>query len=244
MSQHEISKHPSNIAESAVEYLKSVDVSEKTKKLYSEVLYLFLESLLNDPSAVIVSDNGEYLLSDNWDDYYGGAISGFIDWWLPRKVIGGDTLQARAPGILLKWVKWCYQHNYFDEEHYEDFIDSLPRGKSKEVKRLQKAGELLYSLHTPNPGAWMTGDEDKVVPIDHHKKSDEWDEGYMKIMRLEKEFAYVENEEGTKRGPVMLSKALAKALKVGDVMNVCIGRYGKLWKVLESGNVYAEDSIL
>jgi len=28
----EISKHPSDIAESAVEYLKSVEVSEKTKK--------------------------------------------------------------------------------------------------------------------------------------------------------------------------------------------------------------------
>ena len=141
-----ISKHPSNIAESAVEYLKSVEVSEKTLKLYAEVLYLFLESLLSDPSAVIESDDSKYLLSHNWDDYYGGAISSFIDWWLPRKLMGADTLKTRAPGVLRKWIKWCYQHNYFDEEHYEDFMDSLPRAKSKKVKCLQDAGYLLFNL--------------------------------------------------------------------------------------------------
>ena len=104
-------------------------------------------------------------------------------------MIGGDTLQVRAPGILRKWVKWCYQHNYFDEEHYEDFMDALPRSKSKDVKRLQKATDLLYFLHDPDPGAWMTGDEDKIVSIDHHKEPDEWNEGYMKIIRFEKDFA-------------------------------------------------------
>jgi hypothetical protein len=239
----DISKHPSNIAKSAVEYLKSVEASEKTKKLYSEIFYFFLESLLSDPSAVVEGDDGEYLLSHNWDDYYGGAISSFIDWWLPRKVIGANTLMARTPGVLRKWIKWCYKHNYFDKEHYDDFIDSLPRGKSKEVKRLQKAGDLLYSLHSPNPAAWMTGDEEKVVSIDHYKEPDELDEGFMRIIRFEKDFAYLENEEGAKRGPVMLSKELVKVLKVGDTMNVSIGRYDKLWKVLESGNVYAEDTI-
>lgn len=239
----EISRHPSDIAKSAVEYLKSVDISEKTLKLYTEVLYLFLENLLSDPSAVIEGDDGKYLLSHNWDDYYGGAISSFIDWWLPRKVIGADTLKTRAPGVLRKWITWCFQHNYFDEEHYEDFIDSLPRAKNKEVKRLQNAGHLLYSLHTPNPSAWVTGDENKVVSIDHNKEPYEWDEGYMRIIRFEKDFGYFENEEGTERGPVMLNKELVKVLKVGDVINVGIGLFGKYWKVLESGNVYAEDTI-
>ena len=49
----EISKHPSNIAESAIKYLRTVRVSEKTKKIYTEVISLFLESLLSDPSAVV-----------------------------------------------------------------------------------------------------------------------------------------------------------------------------------------------
>jgi len=42
---------------------------------------------------------------------------------------------------------------------------------------------------------------------------------------------------------LMLSKELVKVLKVGDVINVGIGLFGKYWKVLESGNVYAEDTV-
>ena len=41
----------------------------------------------------------------------------------------------------------------------------------------------------------------------------------------------------------MLGQGLVKLLKVGDVINVVIGRFGKSWKVLESGNVYAEGTI-
>lgn len=240
---HELSKHPSNIAKSAIEYLETIKVSEKTRRIYEDVLYLFVESLQSDPSAVIEREDGEYLLCNNWDAYYGGVASYFIDWWLPRKVISSNALQVRAPGILRKWFKWCYQHNYFDEERYKDFLDALPQGKSKEVERLQKAGELLYLLHTPNPGAWITGDYDKVVSINQEKEPEAWDEGYMKIIRLEKDFGYFENEEGVKIGPVMLSRELVKILKGGDVVNVEIGRYGKHWRVLGSGNVYSEGTI-
>ena len=147
---------------------------------------------------------------------------------------------AVVPNHLPKfiWGDVYPKHNYFDEEHYKDFIDSLPRAKSKEVKRLQNAGYLLYSLHTPNPSAWATGDENKVVSLVHNKELDEWDEGYMRIIRFEKDFAYLENEEGTERGPILFSKELVKVLKIGDVINVGIGLFGKHWKVLESGNVY------
>lgn len=240
----EMARHPSDIAKSAIEYLETVTVSEKTRTLYEDVLSLFIESLLSDPAAVIEAESGEYLLSDDWDSYYGGAISNFLDWWLPRKWMGSRSIPARAPGILRKWIRWCYQNHYFETERYEDLLDALPRDKGKEVKRLQKAGELLYLLHSPNPGAWLTGDHDKVVSIDKGKEAQEWDEGYMKIIRFERNSAYLENEEGVERGPVMLSKQLAKWLKVGDVINVIIGRFGKSWKVLESGSVYAEGTIL
>ena len=240
---NEIAKHPFNIAKSSVEFLKAVKVSEKSKRIYTEVLSLFIESLLSDPSAVVEAENGEYLLSNNWDAYYGGAISNFLDWWLPRKWMGSDEIQARAPGVLRKWIKWCYQNNCFEKDRYEDLLDSLPRGKSAEVKRLQKAGELLYLLHSPDPGAWMTGDYNKVVSIDQMKEPEEWDEGYMRIIRFKRKMAYLENEEGEERGPVMLSEELVKTLEKGDVINVAIGKFGKAWKVLESGNVYAEGAI-
>lgn len=162
---NQISRHPSDISQSVVKYLKSVKMSEKTRKLYEDVLSLFIDSLLSDPSAVSETSDGEFVLSANWDDYYGGVMSSFLDWWLPRKFMGSETIPVRAPGVLRKWVKWCFENGYFEEERYEDLLDALPKGKSGEVKRLQKAGDLLYRLHSPNPGAWMTKDPDKVADI-------------------------------------------------------------------------------
>jgi hypothetical protein len=238
----QLSKHPSNIAEAAVRYLKTVSVSAKTKKSYEEVLDLFIESLCSDPSSVVEGKDGSYLLATQWDAYYGGAVDNFLNWWFPRKVLGADVLHRKAPGILRKWLKWCYEQRYFEKDRYDDFMEALPRGKGIEVKRLQKAGDLLYRLHTPDPGAWLRGEPDKVVPISQKEKPEQLDEGYMKILRFQGNFACLANESGKKRGPVMLSKDLVKLLKVGDVLNVGIGKYGKYWKVLESGNVYAEES--
>lgn len=240
---NQIARHASDIAQSAAKYLKTIKVSEKTGRLYENVLSLFIDSLLSDPSAITETDSGEYVLKNNWDAYYGGVFSNFLDWWLPRKWMGSDTILARAPGILRKWVKWCFQNNYFGKERYEDLLESLPKGKSSEVKRLQKASELLYRLHRPSPDAWITGDLDKVVPVHQIREPDEYDEGYMKIIRFKKNSAYLENEEGEERGPVMLRRELVNLLQVGDVMNLAIGRFGKSWKVLESGNVYAEGTI-
>ena len=239
----EIARHPSDIARAAVEYLKEVQVSEKTKEIHAMVLSLFIDCLCSEPTAVTEGENGEYLLSFNWDEYYGGVIEDFLNWWLPSKWLGSDTIPAKAPGVLRKWIKWSYEKGYFEEARYKDFLEALPRRKTGDIKRLQKAEDLLYRLHSPDPGAWMRGEHDKVVPIQRNRAPEELNEGYMKVIRLEKESAYLEDEGGKRIGPVILSRELVKVLKVGDVVNVAIGRFGKHWKVLESGNVYGEGTI-
>ena len=85
-----------------------------------------------------------------WDVYYGGAISNFIDHWMPRKVIGADELQQKAPGILReKMVEMVSRGGVFDKETLDEFLSGLPRGKRKDITRLQEATELLYRLHSP-----------------------------------------------------------------------------------------------
>jgi hypothetical protein len=49
--------------------------------------------------------------------------------------------------------------------------------------------------------------------------------------------------DGKDFGPVLIGSELRALLKVGDVVNVGIGRFGKAWKVLESGNVYPEGAV-
>jgi len=230
----ELLRHPSDISRSAIEFLNELDFTEKTKSIYRNVILLFIDMLRSDPYAVVEGKSGDLLVT-NWKDYRGDIISNFIDWWLPRKWIGSDTILLRAPGVMRRWINWCYKNRYINKKQQKEFLSALPRNKTKEIKRLQEAAHKLYLLHTPNPGVW----KDKVVPIDIMREPDDWDEGYMRILYFEGNSAYLENEEGVKVGPVMLTKELVELLRPGDVINVVIGRFGRIWKVLESGNVYS-----
>ena len=52
-----------------------------------------------------------------------------------------------------------------------------------------------------------------------------------------------ENEGSDIIGPTLLIKELEDIIKFGDVMNVVVGKFGKSRKVLESENVYGEDTV-
>ncbi len=236
----EFSKHPSDISKSAIEFLNELNFTEKTKNIYRTVILLFIDMLCSDPSSTMEGENGEYLLATHWRDYDSEVIFSFIDWWLPRKWIGSDTILLRAPVVMRRWINWCYKKGYISKRKHKGFLSALPKNKIKQIKRLQEAAQKLYLLHTPNPVIWKT---DKVVPIDIMREPDDWDEGYMKILYFNGNSAYLENEEGIKVGPVMLTKELVDLLRPGDVINVVIGRFGRIWKVLESGNVYADGVI-
>ncbi len=237
----EISRHPSDIAKSAIKFLNELEYGRRTKNIYRTVILLFIDMLCSDPEAVEEAEDGTFLLVNNWNDYDSGIISNFIDWWLPKKWIGKDIILFRAPTVMRRWLSWCYKNGYFGRKKYRNFVSVIPRGKIKEIKRLQEAAHKLFLLHTPNPALWE--EESKIVPIDILREPEDWDEGYMKILYFRGNLAYLENEEGLKVGPVMLSKELVELLRPGDVINVVIGKFGKIWKVLESGNVYADGVI-
>jgi hypothetical protein len=230
-------KHPSNIARSASEYLTQLSGSEKTKRTHEDILFLFVQSLCGDSTAVVELDNGEFVLKYNWEDYYGGAVSSFIDWWIPRKVMSSATLQSDAPGVMRKWIKWCYKEDYFDKEHYDEYISA--------VQRLNKVEKLLYELHSPQLGSLLPGKvQGNIIPItrQRNKAPQRVVEGYMRVAKLDNTNCYLENEEGLQMGPVRLSKPVVDLLRIGDVMDVLIGKFGETWKVLESGGVSDKNS--
>ena len=238
-------KHPSNIARSASEYLTQLSGSEKTKRTHEDILFLFVQSLCGDSTAVVELESGEFVLEHNWEDYYGGAVSSFIDWWIPRKVMGSATLQSDAPGIMRKWIKWCYKEDYFDKEHYDEYISAVPTNKRKEVQRLNKVEKLLYELHVPQRESLSASKaQGNIIPITRQKNKAPQiiEEGHMLVVKLDKTNCFLENEEGEQMGPVKLCKAIVDLLRIGDVMDVVIGKFGENWKVLESGGVFDKNS--
>ena len=241
----EFFKHPSNIARSASEYLTQLSGSEKTKRTHEDILFLFVQSLCGDSTAVVELDNGEFVLEHNWEDYYGGAVSSFIDWWIPRKVMGSATLQSDAPGIMRKWIKWCYKEDYFDKKHYDEYISAVPINKKKEVQRLNKVEKLLYELHAPQQESLAPSKvQGNIIPITRQKNKAPQiiEEGHMLVVKIDKTNCFLENEEGEQMGPVKLCKAIVDLLRIGDVMDVVIGKFGENWKVLESGGVFDKNS--
>ncbi len=238
----DLTVNPSNIAKAATEFLSSLKVAAKTKRQYEDVLWLLIESLKGDGSSCIELPDGAYVLNDNWDAFYGGAITGFIDWFLPRKVMMSEDDMKRVPGILRKFIQWSFDHNFFDKKHYDGYMDSLPKSKSSEVKRLRDLEKLLYHLHSPNPGAWARGELDKVQSIAQKRQPEEVAEGYMVFVQSENERGFFKLGK-KKLGPVLLTNEIASKLKSGDIANLTIGRYGKIWMVLETGNVYPEGTM-
>jgi hypothetical protein len=225
------------MAQSSVRFIHEARVSPKTQALYADVLSLFIVYLVSGSDSVEETPEGDLLLQAGWETYYGGAFDNFIDYFLPRKVLGSATLASKAPAVLRKWVQWSFENGYLDKERYEDFLLAVPVSKGREAKRLQKATNLLDKLHAMTPEALLLNLSDKLIPIQDVREPDGVVEGYMQVKRLEDEVGYVQDEDGAEIGPVFFGKALVEVLKVGDVLSIEVARYGTQWLVLESGSV-------
>lgn len=235
-----LEKHPSSIARSAVGFLRDAHVAEKTRRLYEDVLELFVAYLMNNAETVEPSPDGDHVLVQDWGAYWGGAFDGFLDFFLPSQVLSSATLRARAPGVLRKWLKWSYEHGYLDDERFDDFLEAVPPSKGADMRRLQKASDRLFDLHTPPVADLLNENVARLVYEHETREPDELEEGYMMVARFDGEAAYVKTEFGRLVGPVFLGRAVIDVLRTGDVINVAVGRYGKRWHVLESGEVYPE----
>ena len=235
-------ENPSDIGRAADGFVSSLTLSGNSKRLYENILWLFIESLKGDGSTCVELPSGAYVLKDDWCDFYGGAISSFLDWFLPRKAMLQDDEMQRAPGIIKKFVEWSFEQKYFDREHYDDFMDSLPKSKSRDIKRLRELEEGLYLLHSPNPGAWAKGEFDNVETLAVRRQPEKLEMGYMTFLEGEKDRGYF--KQGRKKiGPVMLTSKIISKFKPGDIANLTLGLFDQVWMVLETGNVYPEGTM-
>lgn len=250
--------HPSDIAKSAIGYIawmrrqvkpspfRGEAVNEFMKRIIAwrrdlewqtDVIFLFIEYLRNDSS----NPQEDQPLTLNWADCDRQTISDFVNRWLPSKV-KTNSIEIKAPAILRNWLIWCRKRNILEKKHFNELIQSLPKGKGEEIRRLQRAGELLFRLHSPvDKGQQHEGQN--IISINCRRHPLESREGYMKVRWIGENIVYLETQEGVLIGPVLVGSDLAKTLKVGNVMFVELGRYARCWKVLRSGNVYAEGVI-
>lgn len=233
-------KYPSDIAQAAVDYLLMLESKDEQSYHHREIIFLFIESLKYSEDGFLETDEGEFLLSCHWSDIWGGAVSGFLDYWFQGKTQNVDEGMFSAPDIMRDWIQWCFDKGYFELKRYQDFMRSLPLGKTIEMKRLHRASLRLFELHTPNCG---DDKSNKVLSFVKHIEPKVKIEGYMKLVEARGCQGYFISESGSEIGPVLLSEALVSTLRSGDVLNVSLGKINNSWKILQSGNVYSNGVI-
>jgi len=253
-----IFSHPSDIAKSAIRYIAWARGQVKPSPFKGEAMPQFMKRVIAwrrdlERQADIIFMFMEYLrissglsadqpLTMNWSECERRTISEFVNRWLPLKV-KTNTIEIQAPAVLRKWLIWCRKRNILGKERFNELIQSLPRGKGEEIRRLQRAGELLFRLHSPVEEGGRAFDRRNILSINHRRQPVEYREGYMKVRWIGENMVYLETREGVLVGPVLVGSELTKTLRIGNVMFVELGKYARCWKVLKSGNVYAEDVI-
>lgn len=202
-------------------------LSAKTAAKYADVLWLFKDYLASygELSHEDTKDGGLVLTAET-AEMTDGQVENFLEWFLIRKVMGPAWMATSAPGIMKKYIKWLESEGLLAEGAMDEVFE-VTKKATKDLPRVEKAGNLLYELCQRN--------EDKLDI--HELEDDDYMEDYGEVTGIIEDKLYLDYG-GDKIGPIQITKEIAKYLKQGDTINLVVGRKGKVWLPLEVGNVY------
>jgi hypothetical protein len=205
----------------------SQKLSPKTVKKYEYVLELFLDYLGSYAELPYEEQkDGSIVVTADTTALHDGQVESFLEWFLIRKVMGPEWLAKSAPGILKKYMKWLDAQGLLAEGAMDDLTD-VTKKASKDLPRVEKAAELLYHLCRTNAARFGVDAFD----------DEDCEEGYGEVMSIVEDKLSLDLE-GEKIRPVLITRDIARYLKIGDTVNIVVGRKGRVWHPLEVGNVY------
>ena len=150
-------------------------------------------------------------------------IGEFLDYFMIRKVAYGTDFMKTVGRVMRKFVKWMNEKGYMGEEEYETTAEIVDELKS-ELPEVSKLSDLIYNYIENNPPGDVTETRDGYFMVTKIKPGKLWLGDYMG------------SEETI--GPVIVSDEISSICKEGWTICLNLGRTGKEWQMLESGNVY------
>lgn len=217
------------IDESMKVFLKEIsgELSAKTVGRYESVLELFHDYLASYGELSYEEDMKKgIILTAHTKELHDSQISGFLEWFLIRKVMGPAWLNTSAPGVMKKYIRWLGKNGLLAEGSMDEAFE-VTKKASKDLPRVEKAASLLYELCDESSG--------RFEDIEFDDKN--YMEGYGEVTGIVEDKLHLDYD-GEKTGPIQITKEIAKLLKKGDTVNLVVGRKGKIWYPLEVGNVY------
>lgn len=151
-------------------------------------------------------------------------ISDFLADFMVRKVAGSRTLMETTGRVMYKLVKWLHEKGYMPDKEYEEAAENV-----KELKiDLPLVGEVTD----------LICDYVERHPVETRYTSDL--DAYFDIVKIEPGKLWLEDylESGKRVGPVVVSEEISSKCKVGWTVSLWVAKMGKVWRILESGNMY------
>lgn len=157
-------------------------------------------------------------------------FSGFLGYFIVRKVLGGAELKRSAGTVTKKLARWLAEKKYISEQ---DAAQGAEDGEAaaRNLPQAERAGRLLYdeaSRRSLDPNAFR--DED-YHDFDHYT-----------IVKIEPGKIWVESFTGGGEtiGPVLVPEKATAFLRANWNISCSLGRIRGRWRVLEMGNVYPD----
>jgi len=219
------------------EFLKEQQVRLKPSTYggYEDAIYLFGQCL-NSYAYQYLDENDRKLFDKLYDeddkefcDIFGpdkigsSEVGEFLDYFMIRKVMGSKELMKTVGRVMRKFVKWMNEKGYINEEEYEDTAEIVDELKD-ELPKVEELSGLIYDYIQDNPS------DDLTESVD----------GYFRVTKIEPRKLWLEDYMvgGGTLGPVSVSTGISSMCKVGWVICLEMGKTGKGWQMLGSGNVY------
>jgi hypothetical protein len=222
------SKPDKTIAQLFTEFLadQKARLSPKTYDRYDGIIHLFrsyLESYWpghdQKEYQAITKAKGTYCETFGAEDMTAG-FSGFLDYFMPHKVIGSDDTMKAAGTVIKKLAKWLAEKGYADDD---DTLTEEVRAAARDLPATQK---LLNRL-----GDWLA----ENGPVDSKRKV----EGHFLIQRIgPRELWLTPFMTGDPViGPIPVPAKIARACKLDWDIGGVVALTAKGWRLVEVWNI-------
>lgn len=211
-------------------------LSPKTYSGYEEVIHYFRTYLDGYGHQHLRREERERYeeLSDSEDrefweifgpEHLGSSeIDDFLADFMVRKVAGSRTLMETVGRVMFKLVKWLHEKGYMPDEEFKQVSESVKELKS-DLPAVAEVSDLIYKYVGDNPvETRYTSDLDAYFDIVKIESGKLWLEDYL--------------ESGKKIGPVIVSEEISSKCKVGWTVSMWAVKKGRVWRIMESGNVF------
>jgi succinate dehydrogenase flavin-adding protein (antitoxin of CptAB toxin-antitoxin module) len=151
-------------------------------------------------------------------------ISDFLADFMVRKVAGSKTLMEITGRVIFKLVKWLHKKGYIPDKEYEEMVKAVEDLKV-DLPLVGEVTDLIYDYVDKHP-------------VENNYTSDL--DAYFEIVKIEPGKIWLKDylESGKEVGPVIVSEEISSKSKIGWTVSLWIVKTGKVWRILESGNMY------